>query len=336
MAGSRAQVSHDAFGFSAPSFADRAAIEAAEAPAPGADDEHLGYPLLVFPSLKLPTRVLELNPEYPDISVLREGETRLREALWLGLSNANDATPVCANKTFGPHRSSDPQCVDWCFGEFVQPGTWGLNLCCPSSMCYNGPSLWAPIGYCWTCQNLPHINSPLPSPMEGHAPSLQPSLPPPPKSPPPSPPPRPPPPKPSPPPPYKATIDCVDTAQKLDKKESPCRINGGIGAGSFDKKAPVVMNETCVQLKSELDASRPPSPECCAALVNFIKGGCTCDANLARLAHDFAGTDYDTFKAIGRVAQLQCGYGQVFDPCRNHKGTCLEWSFEPSAGRRPN
>lgn len=304
MAGSRAQVSHDAFGFSAPSFADRAAIEAAEAPAPGADDEHLGYPLLVFPSLKLPTRVLELNPEYPDISVLREGETRLREALWLGLSNANDATPVCANKTFGPHRSSDPQCVDWCFGEFVQPGTWGLNLCCPSSMCYNGPSLWAPIGYCWTCQNLP------PAPPPG--------------------------PKPSPPPPYKATIDCVDTAQKLDKKESPCRINGGIGAGSFDKKAPVVMNETCVQLKSELDASRPPSPECCAALVNFIKGGCTCDANLARLAHDFAGTDYDTFKAIGRVAQLQCGYGQVFDPCRNHKGTCLEWSFEPSAGRRPN
>jgi hypothetical protein len=127
----------------------------------------------------------------------------------------------------------------------------------------------------------------------------------------------------------------VSTAQALDKSDSPCRKNGGVGAGGFSGKAPQTVNLTCFALKAATDAVAPPSPECCAALTNFIKGGCTCDNNLARLAHDFAGTDYDTFHAIGRVAQMQCGYGKIRDPCLGHTGTCSEWTSNPLPGTRP-
>lgn len=115
--------------------------------------------------------------------------------------------------------------------------------------------------------------------------------------------------------------DCVSMAQALNDNNSACRKAGG--QGSFSKTATYVMAQTCENLREELWCKNSyPSTQCCADLIKFIEAGCSCEKNLRDLAHAFAGTDLLTFYAIGRVAQIDCGYGKVFDPCSKSYGTC--------------
>eukprot|EP00884_Botryococcus_braunii_P010514 jgi/Botrbrau1/19464/Bobra.0338s0084.1 len=122
-----------------------------------------------------------------------------------------------------------------------------------------------------------------------------------------------------------AVGDCVGMAQALNNGGSQCKRNGGWGSGSYNEPAPTVMSYDCWTLKGVLDANRPPSSWCCMDLIRFIAAGCTCDNNLRSMAMQFAGVDYETFYAIGRVAQIQCGYGKVWDPCTGNFGTCEGW-----------
>jgi hypothetical protein len=92
---------------------DEASMEAAAPSSSGGNTGGKSTRLLALPSMNLPITVLEQQP-YPNVTMIAEGEQRLRDSMRASMGNASSAELACANKDFGPHPSADPHCFDWC------------------------------------------------------------------------------------------------------------------------------------------------------------------------------------------------------------------------------